>query len=68
MHATLVWMEDTLSRKRKVVQLNLPKMDMVDEILQRTSTPNPKKFKITTRLVDDGDSGNLHLEIAHPSA
>lgn len=58
-------MEDTLSRKRKAVQLDLLKQDMVGELLQ--ITPKPKKLKTTARLIDDVSSGNLCLEVAHPT-
>lgn len=63
---TPIWLEDTLSMKRKAIQLDLSKQYMVDQLLQ--ITPNPKKLKTTARIIDDGSLGNLCLEVARPTA
>lgn len=48
---TSTWLENTLSKKRKVIKLYLPKQDMLSQLIQRTH--KPKRLKTTSKLVED---------------
>jgi len=62
------WLEDTLERKRKRKDENVPSRDIVSQVVHSSSTMvKAKKQKTLSILGQDPEIGHLTMEIAKPS-
>ena len=58
------WFQNSLQKKKKVVQMIPPPFDVISSMLQKP--PKMKKTKVMSRLAIDETSGNLCVELAKP--
>ena len=63
-NVTHSWFQNSLQKKKKVIQTIPPPFDVISSILQKP--PKTKKTKVMSRLAIDENSGNLCVEVARP--